>query len=138
HGPSVLRGGQSAPQSDGELSRGVASPRQGSRVSQVWASRRSLSARGRLGLDRAARSSARAGRPVSGPRRRTPGGGFVMSQSAMAWALRRRGLGSSQKFVLVLLADSGNHEGQCLIGKRQLSELAALAEPELTGVLAML
>jgi len=61
-----------------------------------------------------------------------------MSQSAMAWALRRRGLGSSQKFVLVLLADSGNHEGQCLIGKRQLSELAALAEPELTGVLAML
>ncbi len=61
-----------------------------------------------------------------------------MSGLAIARALELRGLSPANKFVLVLLGDSANHEGECLIKKRDLCELAALTERELADALAEL
>lgn len=61
-----------------------------------------------------------------------------MSGVVVDWALRRRGLSPQRKFILTLLADSANPDGEVIMDRRVLSDLAEVAVPELSVELGAL
>lgn len=59
-----------------------------------------------------------------------------MSSVVSAWAWRQRGLSPTLKFVLLLLADSSNHEGEVRVDKRDLAYRSELSGCEIEDALA--